>query len=237
MMNRTITTIIFDLDNTLFNFNDYWESAHHETFNQFKYDSLFQIDYDDFIDKYRYFDKLLWEELLQKRVELDELRIKRLIYTLNHFGIEIDREHASKFFNTFFQLLLKGIHPNYQLIEKLKNLKKKYTVCILTNGKSDEQLEKIKRCKFYDLLPYYISDDIGYEKPDEEAFWFVLNKLGSTPSETLMVGDSVTNDIFPAAKLGLQTCYIGKEHSNSADYAFKNIEEAIDEFIGKEEIQ
>lgn len=232
-MNRPITSIIFDLDNTLFNFSHHWDIAHRETFNRFKYDSLLNVDYSDFIKKYRYFDKLLWEELLQKRVDLDELRIKRLIYTLNHFGVEVERNHASDFFNTFFQILLSGIQPNLQLINRLKILKKKYKICILTNGKAVEQLEKIKRCKFYNLLPYYISEDIGFEKPEEQAFLFVLKEIGSSPSETLMVGDSITNDIQPATKLGIQTCYIGRKLNNCADYAFNNIDEAIDAFIGK----
>ena len=225
-MDKKITSIIFDWDNTLFNFNDYWEVAHEEAFNQFGFYHL--IDYGVFISKYKYFDKLLWEDVLNEKISLDDLRIKRLVNTLDYFDIKIDDVQAYLFFNVFFQILLKKIEPNYPLIDKINRLRKNYQLCILTNGKLEEQKEKIRRFKFEGLIPYYVSEEIGYEKPNEKAFLYVLNNIGALPSETVMIGDSLDNDIKPAAKLGLTTIYIGKKRNTIADYSFTDIDGAID---------
>jgi HAD superfamily hydrolase (TIGR01549 family) len=48
----------------------------------------------------------------------------------------------------------------------------------------------------------------GLVKPDLELFHRVLERSGARPAETLMVGDSYTNDVEPAASLGLRTVWL-----------------------------
>lgn len=230
-MKDKIDSIIFDWDNTLFNFNKYWEIGHQKAYDEFGFNKF--VSYDTFICTYKHFDNLLWKEVLKKHIGLDELRVRRLIYTLRRFNKSISEEDAVDFFKTFFQIMLDRIEPDDELIRKITILKKSYNLCILTNGKLEEQLEKIKRMRFEGFIPYYISEEIGYEKPDDGAFLFALNKLDTAPSKTLMIGDSLENDIKPASKLGMMTMHIGKEYTKYADYSFESIHEALDELIGR----
>ena len=50
-----------------------------------------------------------------------------------------------------------------------------------------------------------VSGTHGLRKPDVRVFLRCLEDLGSTPGETVMVGDRVDNDIAPARLLGMRT--------------------------------
>lgn len=49
------------------------------------------------------------------------------------------------------------------------------------------------------------------QKPDLRAFQFANEKLGVSPERVAMVGDSVGDDILPAAALGMLTIFVGEE--------------------------
>jgi putative hydrolase of the HAD superfamily len=228
-MFKEIDAIIFDWDNTLFDFKGYWEKAHKQLFFQYKYDS-FGINFEKFMDVYRAKDNELWSQVLHKEMTIDELRIKRLILSLKHFNVTIEEEEAQKFFSCFFELLLESIEPDYILINNIKKISKKYDISILTNGKVREQKEKISRSNFNQIIPYYISESIGYEKPDRRAFEYIISERKLNIKTTLMVGDSYSNDIIPAQNLGIKTAYIGVDNIKS-DYSFKTISEFMDEVM------
>ncbi len=50
-----------------------------------------------------------------------------------------------------------------------------------------------------------ISEDLGISKPDPAIFERALREAGCRPSEAVMVGDRIDNDIEPAKALGLRT--------------------------------
>ncbi|MFD2261712.1 HAD family hydrolase [Lacibacterium aquatile] len=57
------------------------------------------------------------------------------------------------------------------------------------------------------LAPYLsygeVSDTLGLRKPDPRLFLTVLEGLGATPGEAIMIGDRIDNDIAPARRLGI----------------------------------
>ena len=52
------------------------------------------------------------------------------------------------------------------------------------------------------------SAEWGVAKPDRAFFERLLKTTGTTPAETLYVGDHPANDVVPAARAGLTTCLI-----------------------------
>lgn len=52
------------------------------------------------------------------------------------------------------------------------------------------------------------SGAVGIRKPDPAIFCLALDRMGIRPHEALVVGDSVTNDLLPAAALGCLTARI-----------------------------
>ena len=63
----------------------------------------------------------------------------------------------------------------------------------------------------------FLSGDHGFAKPSPRVFQFLterLASLGILPSETLMIGDSMENDILPARAAGWQTQLISGSAEN-----------------------
>lgn len=140
-MNKEIDLILFDLDNTLFPFNKYWNEANQKTFMDFKITK--KLNYDKFNKTLKYYDEFYWEMHDSGEITLDQLRCLRLIKTLECFDIIINNEIAESYFNKFIYNLLSSIKPNAKLLELLNELKGYKKLGILTNGKIWEQNKKI----------------------------------------------------------------------------------------------
>lgn len=57
-----------------------------------------------------------------------------------------------------------------------------------------------------------ISELLGTEKPSQRIFEWALEQAGCSPSEAVMVGDRVDNDIAPAKRLGMWTIWLHIPH-------------------------
>jgi HAD superfamily hydrolase (TIGR01549 family) len=64
------------------------------------------------------------------------------------------------------------------------------------------------------------SSQIGIFKPDRRIFTHVIERLGSLPEETAMVGDSIDKDCIPAQMLGLTAIWL--RHPRAAESNRKN---------------
>ena len=66
-----------------------------------------------------------------------------------------------------------------------------------------------QRLKDWDLLQYFDvvapSAELGVAKPDPAIFRWALDQAGCSPSQAVMVGDRLDNDIAAAGRLGFHT--------------------------------
>lgn len=106
-MIRKVKLVIFDLDNTLFSFNNLWIKANKDT------------EYNDFMKLYKKYDLYFWKQHDERLITLNELRELRLIKTLKHFDLNISREEANKYFESFFTKLLSSITVNRKMNDLL----------------------------------------------------------------------------------------------------------------------
>lgn len=85
-------------------------------------------------------------------------------------------------------------------------LSKKYKLVLATNG-----IERVQKERVSDFLPYthrlYISEKIGFIKPTENFYNYVMKDLKCRLDECLMIGDSITNDMVGAKAIGMDVCY------------------------------
>lgn len=91
-------------------------------------------------------------------------------------------------------------------LEKLKEMGLK--LVIITDADRHHALARLTRVgllEYFDLL--IAADMTGTKKPDPAHFLFALEALGTKPGEVLVVGDSIKRDMAPARKLGLKTAY------------------------------
>lgn len=114
--------------------------------------------------------------------------------------------------------------------EVLKELSGKYKLGIITSG-PHYQLLKLKVTdidKFFDVI--ITRDDVKAVKPSPKIFLAGLERVRAKPTESLMVGDSLENDILGAKALGFKTVWInrGREKGfNLPDFEIYEMKELI----------
>lgn len=223
----TIKNLIFDLDNTLYDFSTIWKKSNKQVYEYLKYDKI--VSYEEFFKQYKVINNMLVDEVLKGNIKLREIRNKRLKLTLEKFGIILTEEDCNNYYEKQFDFILESIKPNEEVNQWIKRLNKKYKMIILTNGKSCEQREKLAKLGLENMFELYISGETHISKPKAEAFINVLEKEKIVASETMMIGDSLHHDINPANKLGMKTCLVERKWhfddklENYSGYKVKNI--------------
>jgi putative hydrolase of the HAD superfamily len=93
--------------------------------------------------------------------------------------------------------------------ETLGELKRRgIPLAIVTDAINGNALARLRRTGLSEFFDHVISYDMtGAKKPAPDAFLLALEKLGTRPPETLLVGDSLRRDIAPARALGMITAY------------------------------
>jgi 2-haloacid dehalogenase len=98
--------------------------------------------------------------------------------------------------------------------ETLLSQKGKYVLAAVTNGTKIAQEKKLKASgldQIFDAI--FISENVGFEKPNKEFFDYVFASLGITDkSEAIIIGDSLTSDILGGVFAGIDTCWFNPSH-------------------------
>jgi len=118
--------------------------------------------------------------------------------------------------------------PLYRL-EFLQKLSEEFRLFLLSNTdpihieKFERDVEASFYMDFYQCFEkVYFSHEIGYRKPDAEAFNFVLNQHDIQPKRTLMVDDKKFNT-DAAAALGFQVWNLQKGEEDVVDLFDKKV--------------
>ena len=97
----------------------------------------------------------------------------------------------------------------------LDQLKGKYQLVLLTNGAPSLQNLKLEITP--EIAPYFdhiiISGDFGKGKPDASIFEFVMEKASITADEAIMVGDNLKTDILGSSRVGMRNVWINRENN------------------------
>lgn len=232
-MVRKIKNLIFDLDNTLYDFSTVWKKSNKLVFEYLGYNKI--TSYDEFFKIYKRINNELMKEIHRGNLKLINLRNERLTKTMAIYGLNFTPEDCSIYYKKQFDFIIDCIEPNEELNEKLKKLRKKYKLILLTNGKSYEQRLKLKKLGLDGLFSLYISEETKISKPKPLALMNILDNENLIADETMMIGDSLFYDIKPAQKLGLETCLIEKKWhfddkiTHHEGYKVKNINEFLEQ--------
>lgn len=180
-------SIIFDLDDTLYNEIDYLKSAYKEIATALakKYLGVHSAEniYNDLLFFYA-----------QKKDAFQEIIIKY------------------DFKNTFKEDLLKlyrNHYPSINLTAENRNLlqqliAKGYKLGLITDGRSIQQRNKIKALNIEKYFEYIlISEEFGKEKPNPANFNYFVQLFGA--SSFFYVADNVIKDFISPNKMGWKT--------------------------------
>ena len=195
--------ILWDIDGTLLNFDFAETRALKECFKIYK---LGEVS-NNMIGQYKAINKKQWESLEKGLISRKEVMFGRFEKFFELYGI--DKKLAGDFNRTYQEELGKTYVFNDYGLETVKKLKNKYEQYAVTNGSFIAQKGKLEGSGLIDLLDdVFISEIIGYEKPDPKFFSYIFEKLGSSnKDEYVIIGDSLTSDMLGGKKSGIRTIW------------------------------
>jgi 5'-nucleotidase len=211
---KGIRVILFDLDDTLFDFTGCWEFGMKETMRL--HPTTADLETEALYLRFEYYSQSLWFLQEEKKVTFNQYRRLRLIRTLKDFGRELNNDLADDFNRLFITKHLEAIRPSAMIIQMLGNFSNKYRLGIITNGPSDISYQKVTRLgieRFIDQSVVFVSEVAGYAKPDQRIFETALQHFDVTPSEAIFVGDNWKADITGAIDAGINAIWLNRHNS------------------------
>ena len=203
-----IRIILWDLDNTLLDPRPPERLAIRKCFKDLDLGECT----DEMLDAYPAINNKWWTMCEKGEKTKDEILVGRFQEFLSAFGRPIDK--APEFLEDYLDSLGDNIFPIPGALETLRFLKGKVKQYILTNGVWASQRKKLCNSGVIDIADgVFVSEDVGFEKPEKEIYDKVLDMIGCTDrSEILMVGDSLTTDIQGANNAEIPCCWFNPKH-------------------------
>lgn len=205
----TYKHLFFDLDHTLWDFNSNARLTLEELYQVMELGSLGILDFELFYTTYLSHNDKLWEKYRSGIIKVDELRWKRMWYTLIDFKIGNEKLARDMGFR-FLQLLPTRTLLFPHTIECLDYLTDKgYRLHLITNGFEETQHSKLKHSG---IASYFIevitSEGSNSIKPNKEIFEYAFMKTSANPHESIMIGDSIEVDIQGAMNAGIDQVFV-----------------------------
>lgn len=131
---------------------------------------------------------------------------------------------------------LETINPYPKVESTLCQLKKwDFSLGIVTDAHIENARSRLIKTRLLNLFDVLITADMtGTKKPSPEIFLYSLEKLQIDPHQALFIGDSLRRDIEPAQKIGMVTAYAAygdrnnkEERSCQADYYLNDISDVL----------
>ena len=217
-----IRAIFFDIDGTLMDFKAAERSAFCRAM------AMRGIGHaEKRYPRYTVYNKGLWERMERGEITRDELLDTRYARFFEMEGIT----ESSEGFEALYRANLCDEHQLMDgAIDILEYCFAKYPLYIVTNGIAATQRKRINDSKIEKYFKkIYISEEIGYSKPNKDYFSYCMSDAGLTdPSEILIIGDSVSSDMLGGINSGLKTCWMNPEGNKTdlkVDYEIQHLSE------------
>lgn len=196
-----LTTIFFDLDNTLLDFDRGEAHALSRALRQFGVDPTPAV-----LARYHAINLSQWELLEEGKLTKDQVLTRRFDLLFAELGAACDSQAVCDLYEGYLAEehdFVPGARP------LLEALFPRYGLYLATNGSAEVQRRRLADAG---ILPYFrnifISEEVGFHKPSPAFFQACFDAIpGFDPAFALMVGDSLTSDIRGGRDAGLQTCW------------------------------
>jgi HAD superfamily hydrolase (TIGR01549 family) len=200
---RLIKAVFFDLDDTLYDQLQSFKLALAAA------DLSPAVDGPDALERLytglrRHSDRL-WTQHVRGEMTLEELRIERGISAFADEGTVLTRERA-RLLQSCYEREQGRLELRPEALPLLERLQQNGTIVgLITNGPVAHQMGKITALGLERRIPpqrIFISDGLGFAKPDLRVFAHVQQQAGLLPEELMYVGDAWHNDIAPSYRSG-----------------------------------
>jgi putative hydrolase of the HAD superfamily len=218
--------LIFDADNTLFDYDEAEKYALLKTLGDF------DIPYDkqSIIETYHKINHKIWMQfeqgLIKSQHEIKIKRTRQLFEVLN----------ADKKVQTFADDYLFNLSQNRQLLNNalkiIKILSKKHQLALMTNGMTSVQKPRFAASPISQYFKHtIISEEIKHSKPSKEIFDHAFELMKQPQKENvLMIGDNLGSDIQGGINYNIDTAWYNPKKHQTKHLATYEIHDLL-EFI------
>lgn len=219
-----IRNVLFDLDDTLFDFHKAEKIALTKTLVHFGIDPT-----EETLALYSTINAAHWKRLELGEISREEVKVGRYRELFKTIGVECDPVKATAYYESMLAI---GHYFMPGAPELLEVLYGKYRLYIVSNGTAKVQEGRIGSsgiAKYMDGI--FISQVLGANKPDKQFFDICFAEIPDfSLSETVIIGDSLSSDIKGGINAGIITVWFnpkGIENDNDIkpDYTIKELSE------------
>ena len=219
-----IRNVLFDLDDTLFDFHKAEKIALTKTLVHFGIDPT-----EETLALYSAINAAHWKRLELGEISREEVKVGRYRELFKTIGVECDPVKATAYYESMLAI---GHYFMPGAPELLEELYGKYRLYIVSNGTAKVQEGRIGSsgiAKYMDGI--FISQLLGANKPDKQFFDICFSEIPDfSLSETVIIGDSLSSDIKGGINAGITTVWFnpkGIENDNDIkpDYTIKELSE------------
>jgi len=219
-----IRNVLFDLDDTLFDFHKAEKIALTKTLVHFGIDPT-----EETLALYSTINAAHWKRLELGEISREEVKVGRYRELFETIGVECDPVKATAYYESMLAI---GHYFMPGAPELLEELYGKYRLYIVSNGTAKVQEGRIGSsgiAKYMDGI--FISQTLGANKPDKQFFDICFAEIPDfSLSETVIIGDSLSSDIKGGINAGITTVWfdpkgIENDSDIKPDYTIKELSE------------
>lgn len=219
-----IRNVLFDLDDTLFDFHKAEKIALTKTLVHFGVDPT-----EETLALYSTINAAHWKRLELGEISREEVKVGRYRELFKTIGVECDPVKATAYYESMLAI---GHYFMPGAPELLEELYGKYRLYIVSNGTAKVQEGRIGSsgiAKYMDGI--FISQILGANKPDKQFFDICFAEIPDfSLSETVIIGDSLSSDIKGGINAGITTVWfnpkgIENDSDIKPDYTIKELSE------------
>lgn len=222
------TTILWDLDQTLLDFDRSMNYAIRAVFTKY----ALPID-EEIVARYDAINRDHWNRLERGEISKEEVKTGRFRVLLEELGIkQIEPEEIAARYQEELGSVYYYIDGAKELVMKLKELG--FRQYVVTNGVNATQSNKMKLSGLDQVMDgAFVSELMGCPKPMKGYFDACFAALPEGARETcILVGDSLTSDMKGAENAGIASCWFnpkGKEKDLDVriDYEIRQLRELL----------
>ncbi|MBU5211529.1 noncanonical pyrimidine nucleotidase, YjjG family [Bacillus sp. Gen3] len=202
---RKYQTLLFDVDNTLLDFS----AAEDEALRLLFEDQDFPLT-DEVKDQYKKINQSLWRLFEEGKIDRDTVMNTRHSRLFKEYGREVDGALLEIKYRNYLREGHQLVDGAFELISHLHN---HFDLYIVTNGDSETQHKRLKdSCLYPFFKEIFVSDEIGFQKPQKEFFDYVFARIPNFSVEKgIIIGDSLSADIKGGYLSGIDSCWINPE--------------------------
>ncbi len=216
--------LLMDLDNTLLDFTRSEKEALTNTLSHYGI-----TPNEELLNQYALINQKYWSLLEKKEAKREDivyLRFEEFFKTC--LNMTIDGHLPNKIYHDLLKELGYPFDESESFLKRAKE--EGYKIFIISNGSKSInpfRIEKSGLKGYFDEI--YISEEVGYDKPDVRFFDPLLKKYPNK-EDMVIIGDSLSSDIQAGINLGIPTIWYNKTNikSDKPDYEIKHLDEIFD---------